>query len=121
MEIRMGKIGVKETPTDCNETDCAYNYHGLCGYGLSKKTENCMDTAKPKVMMMPAPPDKCQECAVHHDPVLPHNKDSLFYQYHFYAEHNRWPTWKDAMAHCSQEMKDTWIKALAENGVEVEE
>ena len=42
----------------------------------------------------------CPECAVKHDPEQPHNRDSLAYQYKFYDQHGRWPTWSDAMAHC---------------------
>ena len=65
------------------------------------------------------PPDVCQECAVDHDKRSPHNKQSLYYQYSFYAEHGRWPTWEDAMAHCDEEVKEAWIEALAEQGVTV--
>ena len=54
-------------------------------------------------MMMPGktPPGTCPECAVAHDPEMPHNRDSLAYQYKFYDQHGRFPTWKDAMAHCT--------------------
>lgn len=65
-------------------------------------------------------PGTCQECAVAHEPEMPHNKDSLTYQYKFYDKHGRWPTWKDAMDHCSQEMKELWIQALTERGVKME-
>lgn len=70
-------------------------------------------------MLSPAP-DVCQSCAVKHDPSQPHNQQSLHYQYDFYADNNRWPTWKDAMAHCSDEVKNSWIKALTEKGVVIE-
>jgi len=59
----------------------------------------------PGFVLLPAKPGTCPECAVEHEPSYPHNKQSLYYQYHFYAEHKRWPTWEDAMAHCSDEMK----------------
>lgn len=61
----------------------------------------------------------CQECGVRHSPEQPHNKDSLYYQYHFYNEHGRWPTWADAMAHCSPEVKEFWKKELEGRGIEV--
>ena len=64
------------------------------------------------------PPGTCPECAVKHDPELPHNKDSLCYQYKFYDRHGRWPTWSDAMAHCPPEVQAAWKKALAEVAVE---
>lgn len=67
------------------------------------------------------PEGTCPECAVKHDPKMPHNRDSLAYQYKFYDENGRWPTWMDAMAHCDEDMKQTWIKALREEGVVVEQ
>ncbi len=62
----------------------------------------------------------CTECAVAHDPGMPHNQQSLAYQYHFYDQHGRWPTWEDAMAHCTEEVKEQWKVALRERGIEVE-
>jgi len=44
--------------------------------------------------LMPAAPGTCPECAVDHPPELPHNQQSLFYQYKFYNDHGRWPTWE---------------------------
>ena len=70
--------------------------------------------------LMPAPAGTCQECAVDHDPEQPHNQQSLFYQYKFYNEHGRWPTWKDAMEHCSEDIKAFWKRELEERGVRVE-
>lgn len=70
-------------------------------------------------MLMPPAPDVCQECAVKHDPMMPHNRDSLYYQYAFYAKNGRWPTWADAMAHCPEEIKVYWTDALTEKGIEV--
>ena len=69
--------------------------------------------------MAPPRPGTCPECAVDHDPAYPHNRDSLFYQYKFFAANNRWPTWADAMMHCDQAMKDMWIEKLREMGVDV--
>lgn len=65
------------------------------------------------------PPGTCPKCAVKHDPQLPHNKDSLAYQYKFYDENGRWPTWEDAMSHCSEEMKNLWVEELRRKGIEV--
>ena len=69
--------------------------------------------------LMPAAPGTCPECAVDHPPELPHNQQSLFYQYKFYNEHGRWPTWEDAMAHCSEDMKEFWRIELRRRGVEI--
>lgn len=67
--------------------------------------------------MLPAAPGKCSECAVKHEPEQPHNQQSLFYQYKFFNEHGRWPTWQDAMAHCTDEVKQLWTDALKEQGI----
>lgn len=65
------------------------------------------------------PPGTCPICAVNHHPEQPHNRDSLAYQYKFYDEHGRWPTWEDAMAHCSEDVKTYWKSALEARGVEI--
>lgn len=69
--------------------------------------------------LLPAPPDACPECAVKHESSAPHNQQSLAYQFHFYNEHGRWPTWKDAMAHCSEPTKAAWIRELEKLGITV--
>lgn len=66
------------------------------------------------------PPGTCPLCATVHEPELPHNWQSLCYQYKFYDEHGRWPTWRDAMAHCSNEVKQLCINALQERGVSID-
>ena len=67
------------------------------------------------------PPGTCPMCAVKHGPEQPHNRDSLAYQYKFYDQHGRWPTWADAMAHCSPEIKSFWRSELEKRGVDVGE
>jgi len=64
--------------------------------------------------LMPCAPDACQECAKKHAPEMPHNQQSLYYQYKFYQQHGRFPTWDDAVAHCAVEVKVAWMKVLAE-------
>jgi len=64
-------------------------------------------------------PGQCAECATVHTPEMPHNQQSLFWQYHFRELNGRWPTWNDALAHCSPEMKAQWIAALAKHGITV--
>lgn len=70
--------------------------------------------------ILPAKEGTCPICAVSHEAELPHNKDSLFYQMLFYQQNGRYPTWKDAMEHCTEEMKKAWTDALAEKGIKVE-
>jgi len=81
---------------------------------VSRKTKK---TAEPIVMakpfsLMPPRPGACQVCATTHDPAFPHNRDSLYYQTAFKLKHNRYPTWADAMAHCTEEMKAEWTLHL---------
>lgn len=46
--------------------------------------------------LLPAKPGTCPQCAAFHPPDFPHNQTSLHWQYWFYNEHGRWPTWTDA-------------------------
>jgi hypothetical protein len=71
------------------------------------------------MMLLPPRADVCQECAVDHDPRLPHNQQSLYYQMKFKMEHGRDATWNDAMAHCTDDVKERWIEGLKIHGVEV--
>ncbi|MDE1914698.1 MAG: hypothetical protein KGJ57_17640 [Sphingomonadales bacterium] len=74
-----------------------------------------------EVTMMLLPPRKglCQTCATEHEPHLPHNAQSLYYQTKFNMEHGRAPNWIDAMAHCTEEMRAWWTEGLAAEGVDV--
>lgn len=69
--------------------------------------------------LMPCAPDVCQECAAKHESEMPHNQQSLYYQYKFYQQHGRWSTWEDAMAHCDAKVQKYWRQALRENGVKI--
>lgn len=64
--------------------------------------------------MLPPPPGACPVCAVHHDPNWPHNRDSLYYQFWFFQQWGRSPTWTDAMAHCPVELREQWRQQLIE-------
>lgn len=72
------------------------------------------------IMLGETPPGTCPMCAVKHDPEQPHNKNSLAYQYKFYDLHGRWPSWMDAMAHCSKEVQDYWASELQKRGEKLE-
>lgn len=78
-----------------------------------------MKIVKKEFQLLPPAPDVCQQCAVDHPPDQPHNQQSLFYQIKFYNEHKRAPTWKDAIAHCSSEVKTAWAIELAKFGITV--
>ena len=55
-------------------------------------------------------------CAVDHPPEAPHNQQSLYWQYWFYNKHGRFPTWADAIEHCSDDVKTVTISVLKERG-----
>ena len=66
------------------------------------------------VFMMPSAPGTCQVCAAKHDASEPHNAQSLPYQMWFKSTYGRDVTWADAMAHCSDDIQEQWIKLLNE-------
>lgn len=68
--------------------------------------------------LMPAKAGTCEVCATAHDPELPHNRESLFYQYRFWAEHQRWPNWADALEHCSIDTRAKWFEAMRIAGID---
>ena len=72
------------------------------------------------ILLGKTPPGTCAMCAVVHDPAMPHDQQSLAYQYKFYDLHGRWPTWEDAMAHCGENVKISWREALDRYGIAVD-
>lgn len=72
-------------------------------------TDKLEELLQPKgflpMRLMKTAPGTCPECGVKHKPEEPHDRGSIAYQYSFYNKHGRWPTWADAVAHCSDEMK----------------
>jgi len=71
-----------------------------------------------KLTMLPPPADCCQQCAIKHDPAMPHNAQTLFYAFWFTQTHGRSPTWNDAMSHCSPDIKSQWLAHLAKLGID---
>ena len=65
------------------------------------------------MFLLPPPQDACQICATEHEKHYPHNKESLYYQMVFFNQHGRYPTWDDAMLHCSKEMRKAWREELS--------
>ena len=66
--------------------------------------------------LLPAGPGKCPQCAIKHELEMPHNNQSLFYQYHFYARRGRWPTWKDAIEHSPPDIREHFERELRAMG-----
>lgn len=69
------------------------------------------------MMLLPPPKGVCPICAVKHDDAFPHDATSMYYQYRFYGIRQRWPTWADAAAHCTVELRQNWRQALKESGI----
>lgn len=69
-------------------------------------------------LLLPPAKDRCQTCATKHEPEMPHNAQSLYYQTAFNLEHGRAPDWRDATAHCAPEMRALWREKLIEIGVD---
>ncbi len=81
------------------------------------RTGKVTKTEMVNAQILPAPGGTCPECATVHEPELPHNAQSIYYQYTFYGREGRWPTWVDAMAHCPEQVKVFWTKELAARGI----
>lgn len=63
---------------------------------------------------------KCPVCATKHDPADPHDPNSLFYQIGFWKRNRRFPSWADAMEHCSPMTKLVWMDKLKKRGIRVD-
>lgn len=72
------------------------------------KDEETLDVVFKKFQLLPPAPDLCQKCATKHDSHEPHNQESMYWHTWFENEYGRVPTWEDAMAHCSDEIKEFW-------------
>lgn len=70
-----------------------------------------------QIKILPPMRGSCPICAAMHEEQMPHNRNSLYYQMRFYQENRRFPTWKDAMAHCTEEMQAAWREALRRMGL----
>jgi hypothetical protein len=68
------------------------------------------------MMLLPPKEGVCPICAVDHKPEMPHNAQSLYYQYRFRSARGRWPTWADAVAHCTADMQEYWRQSLKDEG-----
>jgi hypothetical protein len=90
---------------------------------IDARTGEVVEEKRNAMTLLPCKPGVCQECAVDHPFDMPHNQQSMYYQMQFHAKHGRWPTWSDAMAHTSPEVRAKWrvhlVAQLEKHGMEV--
>ncbi len=74
------------------------------------------------ITMLPVIPHEgqCIECGAEHTPDMPHDAQSLRYQYTYYDSHGHFPSWRDAMAHCSPYVQKAWIGELRKQGIDTD-
>lgn len=72
------------------------------------------------MMLLPPAPGFCQVCAVDHAPEEPHNPQSLYWATARHMKGLPPPTWKDALAHVTPELRARWVEELAAHGVTVD-
>lgn len=69
-----------------------------------------------EIKVIPPTPGACPMCATRHRPEDPHDRDSLYYQNRFYMRYRRFPTWDDAMSHCTESIKSSFLAELERRG-----
>lgn len=62
------------------------------------------ERSNPLLVQLGSPP-VCPECGAEHWPQQPHDPTTAKYQAEFMKKHGRRPTWRDAVSHCSDELK----------------
>lgn len=72
-----------------------------------------------KIRIKAPVPGTCPVCATKHDERDPHDLNSLYYRNQFFRTHKRFPTWTDAMRHCSPLTRAAWAGKLKKTGIEV--
>lgn len=104
-----------EIYSDIFETEAEIVRHEVIG--RTKLTGRTDGIPFERVNILPPRPGVCPVCATPHDPALMHNRDSLYYQMRFRQKHGRTPTWADAAAHCTSEVKAQYAPEFARRGI----
>lgn len=60
----------------------------------------------------------CSECGSQHSPSQPHDPAKKIYRQRFVEKNGRFPTWEDALAHCTDQTKDLWRKELKKSKID---
>lgn len=72
-----------------------------------------------EVAVLPPKAGACWVCGDVHNGRDPHNARSILYQHRFRKRNGRYPTWADAMSHCSRKTKEKWVERLNRCGVQI--
>lgn len=72
-----------------------------------------------QVAILPPREGACWICGDEHNSLDPHNAGSLLYQHRFRKRNGRYPTWADAMSHCSRKTKERWVERLQRRGIHI--
>lgn len=59
----------------------------------------------------------CPVCGDEHPPEYPHNPGHIYWQMLRAVHHEPSPTWNEAMAHVSEEMRESWVGFLDGAGI----
>lgn len=78
-----------------------------------------MPRGKGEIRIAAPVPGTCPVCATKHERQEPHDLNSLYYRNQFYRRHRRFPTWADALRHCSELTRAVWTEKLKRAGIEV--
>lgn len=73
-----------------------------------------------RVCIAPPVRGSCPICACVHREGEPHNRESLYYQMKFRQENGRFPTWNDATAHCTPQVRAAFKEEMRRHGIEIE-
>lgn len=72
-----------------------------------------------QIRILPPKEGACWLCGDVHNGRDPHNAGSLLYQHRFRKRNGRYPTWADAMSHCSRKTKEKWVERLSRKGIRI--
>jgi hypothetical protein len=81
---------------------------------------NKFQTQQRVLKLLPPTSNMCPVCAIAHPEDYPHDANSVYYKYYFHQQHQRFPTWRDAMVHCSPELQEVWCEHLESLGVDID-
>jgi hypothetical protein len=83
---------------------------------VDAQTGDVVDVKAVDFHILPPTGDCCQVCGKQHEPSMPHDCQSLVYQFQFRGAQGRWPTWEDAAAHCEAVVREALMDVVESIG-----